>query len=53
MRQRLTSAAHYAIKIRSQEADVVGAVKKLERDLRNGHLASTLIVVLNFARQHV
>lgn len=36
MRQRLTSAARCAIKIRSKEADVSMAVKLLERDLRNG-----------------
>ena len=38
MRCRLTSAAQCAIKMRSQEADVVGAIKNLEKDLRNGPL---------------
>ena len=35
MRRTLTSAARCAIKMRSQEADVATAVKKLERDLIN------------------
>ena len=35
MRRRLTGAARCAIKMRSQEANVAGAVKKLERDLQN------------------
>ena len=35
MRRRLTSAARCAIKMRSQEADVATAVKKLEHDLIN------------------
>ena len=38
MRHHLTSAAQCAIKMRSQEADVAGAIKNLEKDLRNGPL---------------
>ncbi len=37
MRQRLTSAARCAIRMRSQETDVKKAVKKLKQDLKNGH----------------
>lgn len=36
MRQRLTSAARCAIRMRSQETDVKKAVKKLKQDLKNG-----------------
>lgn len=36
MRQRLTSAARCAIKMRSKETDVNKAVKLLEKDLQNG-----------------
>lgn len=36
MRQRLTSAARCAIKMRSREPNVAKAVKLLENDLRNG-----------------
>ena len=36
MRQRLTSAARCAIKMRSEETNKTEAVKKLQADLRNG-----------------
>ena len=36
MRQRLTSAARCAIRMRSQESDKVKGVKQLQRDLQNG-----------------
>ena len=36
MRQRLTTAARCAIRMRSQETDTAKAVKQLERDLQNG-----------------
>ena len=38
MRQRLTSAARCAIKMRSKELNRAEAIKKLEADLRNGPL---------------
>ena len=54
MRQRLTSAARCAIRMRSQESDKAKGVKQLQRDLQNGSfhcLAGMRSVVLTSVKQ--
>ena len=52
MQQRLTSAAHCAIKMRRHQQNCNEAINKLQSDLQNGpyHVAPTFTLVLEVCR---